>query len=117
MTDKEMGLESAEPNALGSPASKMSNVQQSPVMSPQEVKRYQSSAAKKLFRQMDKNSDGQLTHREIKKYLQANEAAKRLLTRPGEKWSELWKKMDSDPRNHLIDEAEFVNYYLSKCDE
>ena len=88
-----------------------------PELSPQEVTQYQASAAKTLFRQMDKNSDGQLTHREIKKYLQANEAAKRLLTRPGEEWSEIWKKMDSDPRNHLIDEAEFVNYYLSKCDE
>ena len=108
MTDKEMGIEAPAPkSASAAPGS------QGSVMSPGDVKKYQASSAKKLFRQMDKNSDGQLSHKEIKNYLRANDAAKRLLVRPGDKWSDLWKKIERDPTNHLIDEAGFVAYLQS----
>ena len=52
----------------------------------------------------DKNGDQHLTHKEIKKYLKNNDDVKMLLTVPGEKWADLWTKMDTDTRNSLIDE-------------
>merc|ERR1712230_124845 len=59
---------------------------------------------------MDKNKNGTLTKSEIKKYLKdpKNAAAKELI-RGGQKWSELFDKLDTD-KNQLIDEQEFVAY-------
>merc|ERR1711934_1166110 len=69
-------------------------------MSDDDVKAWQLAAAKTVFRAMHKD-----------------EEAKTLLVLPGEKWADLWEKMDSDTRNHHIDEQEFVAFYLQKCAE
>merc|ERR1711934_55445 len=84
-------------------------------MTDDDAKQWQLAAAKTVFRAMDKNGNGQLTHKEIKNYLNKDEEAKTLLVTPGQPWSELWDKMDSDKRNHMIDETEFIQFYLEKC--
>jgi len=69
--------------------------------------------AKLMFKAMDKNGDDNLTHGEIKRYLNdpANKEAKALLAGAGGHWKNLFADLDAD-KNNAIDQDEFVAYYL-----
>ena len=69
-------------------------------------------AAKRVFKAMDSDANGNLTHNEVKKYLKANGDMRRQLMPAGMAWKEVFDKMDNDPRDHAIKEDEFVKYFL-----
>merc|ERR1712046_193284 len=115
------GAPSQTPNAgglsrTGTPANWDGNWGAAGEMSKGDELEWKKSAARMVFKDMDADSNGQLTHKEIKKYLQdpQNKDARNILAPPGTHWKDLFAKMNSDTRNAHIDVDEFVEYYISK---
>jgi len=72
--------------------------------------------AKAIFKKMDQDNNGWLSHTEIKKYLKTDKEAKALLLIAGTGWQDLFDALDAD-KNKQIDEDEFVAYYKTRTSQ
>jgi len=66
--------------------------------------------ALEMFNAIDKNSDGQLTHREIKNFMQKEPWARQLLAGETFHWQEFFKNLDIDGDGN-IQQGEFLKFY------
>jgi len=66
--------------------------------------------AAKMFDRIDKNHDGQLTHKEIKHFMQKEPWARTLLAGESFHWSNFFAALDTD-RDGVVQQQEFEHFY------
>jgi len=73
----------------------------------------ETASASQLFHAVDKNTDGRLSHTELKKYLQKAPWALPMLKGADFHWKDLWSEYDAD-KDGTIDQSEWVRLYHEK---
>jgi len=77
-----------------------------------EVGEEEKAEALAMFERIDKNGDGSLTHREIKKFMQQEPWARTLLAGESFHWQDFFGALDTD-RDGSVQESEFIDFYVT----